>query len=46
MNVICYCKDFLGSFLKWILANVIKMREQILTMMPNQKNMGFGGFIQ
>jgi transposase, IS5 family len=38
---------FPGSFLKWIFANVMKMKEQIiLTMMPNQKKMWFGGIIQ
>jgi len=46
-NVIRYCRDFPNSFLKWILADVMKMREQIfLTMMPNQRNLGLGGIIQ
>jgi hypothetical protein len=41
MNIIRYCRDFPGFLLKWIIANVMKMREQIiLTMMPNQRNMG------
>jgi len=47
MNIIRYCRDFPGSFLKWIFANVMKMREQIiLTMIPNQINLGVGGIIQ
>lgn len=38
MNVIRYCRDFSGSLLKWIFANAIKTREEIiLTMMPNQR---------
>jgi len=47
MNVIRYTRDFSGSLLKWIFANVMKMREQIiLTMMPNQRNLGLSGIIQ
>jgi len=47
MNVIRYCRDFPSSLLKWIFANVMKMREEIiLTMMPNQRNLKIGGIIQ
>jgi len=47
MNIIRYCRDFPGTLLNLIFANVIKMREQIiLTMTPNQIYWGFGGIIQ
>jgi len=47
MNIIRYCRDFPGSLLKWIFANVMKMREQIIfTMTPNQRYLGLGGIIQ
>jgi transposase, IS5 family len=47
MNIIRYCRDFPGSLLKWIFANVMNMREQIIiTMMPNQRKLGVGGIIQ
>jgi transposase, IS5 family len=29
MNLIRYTRDFSGSFLKWIFANVMKMKEEI-----------------
>lgn len=41
MNLIRYCRDFSGSFLKWLFANVIKIRDEIiLTFMPAQRNLG------
>jgi hypothetical protein len=47
MNVIRYCRDFPGSLLKWLFANVMKMREEITrTMMPTQRNLAVGGIIQ
>jgi len=40
MNVIRYTRDFTGSMLKWLLANVIKMREEIrIPFMPVQRNL-------
>lgn len=41
MNVIRYTRDFPGSLLKWLLANVMKMRKEIETaFMPAQRNLG------
>jgi hypothetical protein len=46
-KVIRYTRDFPGSLRKWLYANVIKMREEIiLTMMPAQRNLAVGGIIQ
>jgi hypothetical protein len=47
MNVIRYCRDFPGSLLKWLFANVMKMRNEIsTTMTPTQRYLAFGGIIQ
>lgn len=41
MNLIRYTKGFPGSILKWLFANVMKMREEIIiTFMPAQRNLG------
>ena len=41
MNIIRYTRDFSGSILKWLFANVMRMREEIImTFMPAQRNLG------
>lgn len=41
MNVIRYTRDFSGSLLKWLVANVMRIREEIIiTFMPAQRNLG------
>ncbi|HET9570205.1 MAG TPA: hypothetical protein VFP20_02195, partial [Bacteroidales bacterium] len=40
MNIIRYTRDFPGSILKWLYANVMRMREEIkLTFMPALRNL-------